>query len=51
MDRELIEILACPICKGDLEYKDNFLICEQCIKKFPVRDDIPILLKEEAEKL
>lgn len=52
LDKELLDILACPQCKGDLEYdRDNQkLICNSCRLKYKVRDGIPIMLIEEAEK-
>ncbi len=52
LKKELLEILACPKCKGDLEYdtKNNKLICNQCRLKYQVKDDIPIMLIDEAEK-
>ncbi len=51
MDKKLIEILACPKCKGDLEYKKNSLICLKCKLKYRIEDDIPIMLVDEAEPL
>lgn len=53
IEKELLEILACPKCKGDLEYKEeeNRLLCLSCKLKYPIRDDIPIMLIEEAETL
>ncbi len=49
---ELLEILACPNCKGKLEYdkESDKLICNTCRLKFIIEDDIPIMLTEEAEK-
>jgi uncharacterized protein YbaR (Trm112 family) len=49
---KLLAILACPRCKGDLEYDrdNNKLICQNCRLKFNVEDDIPIMLINEAEK-
>ena len=49
--KELLEILACPKCKGDLEYneKDDKLICQECRLIFRVEEDIPIMLIDEAE--
>ncbi len=46
----LLEILACPICHGDLKLTEDekFLKCEKCRKLYPIRDGIPILLVEEA---
>jgi uncharacterized protein YbaR (Trm112 family) len=53
MDKKLLEILACPLCKGPLVYKkdDNELICKADRLAFPIRDDIPVMLEEEARKL
>jgi uncharacterized protein YbaR (Trm112 family) len=52
IDTKLLEILACPACRGDLEYdiKNEKLICTDCGLKYPVKDGIPIMLIEEAEK-
>jgi len=51
LNKELLEILACPKCKGDLEYdKDKAkLICHACRLKYNIKDDIPIMLIDEAE--
>ena len=53
LPKELLEVLACPQCKGDLEYreKEQKLVCHKCKLVFPIIDDIPIMLIEEAEKL
>ena len=53
MDKKLLEILACPICKGPLVYiKDNAeLICKADRLAYPVRDGIPVMLEEEARKI
>jgi len=50
--RELLDILACPKCKGDLEYdkKNEKLICHACRLKYGIKEDIPIMLIDEAEK-
>ncbi len=52
LDQELLDILACPQCKGDLEYdKENQkLICNKCRLKYDIKDDIPIMLIDEAEE-
>ena len=52
VDKELLKILACPVCKGDLEEvrKGTGLRCPKCKMIYPVRDDIPIMLVDEAEK-
>jgi uncharacterized protein YbaR (Trm112 family) len=53
MDKKLLEILVCPVCKGPLVYvKDNAeLICKADRLAYPVRDDIPVMLEEEARHL
>ena len=51
LDEKLLEILACPQCKGDLEYTGDQLICHACALSYPIRDDIPIMLVDEATKL
>ena len=48
IDRELLEILACPACKGDVQLKDNKIICIKCKRKYPIKDGIPVMLVEEA---
>jgi uncharacterized protein YbaR (Trm112 family) len=51
LNKELLDILACPKCKGDLKYdsKNNRLICHDCRLRYSIRDDIPIMLIDEAE--
>ena len=53
MDKKLLEILVCPICKAPLEYKkeQQELICKPDRLAFPIRDDIPVMLEEEAREL
>jgi len=53
VDKELLDILACPKCKGDLELARNegSLICRACALAYEIRDGIPIMLIEEAKKL
>jgi uncharacterized protein YbaR (Trm112 family) len=48
--RELIELLVCPACHGEIDYKERrkLIICTQCERHFPVRDGIPVMLVEEA---
>ena len=50
---QLLAILVCPKCKGDLEYRtdDQSLVCGVCRLRYPVRDDIPIMLIDEATPL
>ncbi len=54
VDERLLSILACPKCKGDLEYRtapSEELVCHACRLAYPVRDDIPVMLIEEARDL
>ncbi len=51
LDKELLDILACPKCKGDLQYEDDGLICKNCSLLYPVRDGIPVMLIDEAIKI
>jgi uncharacterized protein YbaR (Trm112 family) len=50
---ELLEILVCPQCRGDLVYDRNAetLTCRACLLRYPIVDGVPVMLPEEAEKL
>ncbi|MBI2876492.1 MAG: Trm112 family protein [Candidatus Tectomicrobia bacterium] len=50
IDKELLEILACPQCKGDIFYdaEKDCLICRACKLAYPIRDEIPVMLIDEA---
>ncbi len=48
---KLLDILACPECKGELKLKENWFICYKCRLKYPIKENIPILLVEEAHSL
>ena len=53
MDKKLLDILACPLCKSPLIYlKDRQeLVCKADNLAFPIRDDIPVMLEEEARPI
>ena len=53
MDSRLLEILACPVCKGTLVYRreSQVLVCRLDRLAYPIRDDVPIMLEEEARQL
>lgn len=53
MDQKLLTILACPVCKGPLKHdrQASELICFGDALAFPVRDDIPVMLENEARVL
>ena len=49
VDKDLIDILACPKCKGDVEEKEMFILCKKCKLAYPVLDgDVPDMLIEDA---
>jgi uncharacterized protein YbaR (Trm112 family) len=54
VDKELLEILACPSCRGDVELQADgsgeWIVCLQCGLRYPVRDGIPVMLVEEATR-
>jgi len=53
ISKELLDILACPKCKGDihLNARGDGLVCEACRLEYEIRDDIPVMLIEEAKPL
>lgn len=53
MDSKLLDILACPLCKGPLQYFRNqqLLVCRADRLAYPIRDGIPVMLEEEAQQL
>ena len=55
VSEELLEILRCPACvqtrEGTLEYfREAWLVCQECGRKYPIRDDIPVMLIDEGDK-
>ena len=53
ISKDLLEILACPKCKGDIHLNDRGvgLICDACRLMYPIKDDIPVMLIDEAERI
>jgi uncharacterized protein YbaR (Trm112 family) len=53
MDPRLLEILVCPLCKGPLDYRkpQAELVCKACRLAYPIKDDIPVMLEDEARQL
>ena len=53
INKDLLEIIACPQCKGSLELKENQtgFVCRSCKLVYRIEDDIPIMLIDEAEPL
>ena len=52
IDQELLKILACPACKSEVKLAGERIICQnsQCGLRYPIRDGIPVMLIDEAEK-
>ena len=52
IDKELLEILACPKCKTKVKLEGERILCTnpQCGLRYPIRDGIPVMLVDEAEK-
>ena len=53
INKELLDILACPKCKGDVQIteKQDGLVCNACKLMYPIKDDIPVMLIDEAVAL
>ena len=49
IDKELLDILACPLCKSDVSLEGDHIVCSKCGRRYPVKDDIPVMLIDEAE--
>ncbi len=50
IDQQLLAILACPACQGDVIFKDEKIVCTACGRRYPIKDGIPVMLVDEAEK-
>lgn len=55
INNDLLEILRCPSCVREKDgllklYKDSWLICQDCSRKYPIVDDIPVMLIDEGDK-
>lgn len=53
LDRKLLDILVCPVCKAEvtLNREKTGLVCAKCRLEYPIRDDIPVMLPDEARPL
>ena len=49
ISKELLEILVCPACKSDIKLEGDRIVCSKCMRRYPIKDDIPIMLIDEAE--
>ncbi len=52
IDKQLLDVLACPKCKGNVKVEGEKIVCQnpQCGLRYPIRDGIPVMLIDEAEK-
>jgi uncharacterized protein YbaR (Trm112 family) len=48
INSELLEILVCPACRGKVEQKDQYIVCTACGRRYPIREEIPIMLINES---
>lgn len=46
---ELLEILACPLCRSEVGVQGDRIVCTACGRRYPIRDGIPVMLVDEAE--
>ena len=51
IDQDLLNILACPICKKEVKLDGSYLNCNFCRKRYPIKDGIPVMLVEEVQSL
>jgi uncharacterized protein YbaR (Trm112 family) len=49
IDKELLNLLACPVCKTAVTLAEDRLVCATCGRRYPIRDGIPVMLVDEAE--
>jgi len=49
IDKDLLDILACPSCKGDVKLSNKKIVCKKCGKKYPVKDGTPVMIIDEAK--
>ncbi len=51
VDKKLLDVLACPVCKGGIELHKERIICRACKKAYPVREGIPVMMEAESEPM
>lgn len=49
IDKEMLDILACPACRADVKLEGDRIVCVKCGRRYPIKEGIPIMLTEEAE--
>ncbi len=50
IDQDLLKILACPACRAEVEHKCERIVCTKCGRRYPIKNGIPVMLVDEAEK-
>ena len=50
INKELLNILVCTVCKSDVKFEDGKIVCRKCGRRYPVKDDISIMLVDDAEE-
>jgi uncharacterized protein YbaR (Trm112 family) len=49
IDKTLLDILVCPLCKANVDIKDEHVVCKKCGRHYPIKDNIPVMLINEAK--
>jgi len=49
LNKEILKIIACPKCKKDVILKEDRIVCTNCGRQYPIKNNIPIMIVEEAE--
>ena len=50
IDQDLLKILACPACRGEVAQKSEKIVCLKCNRRYPIKNGIPVMLVDESEK-
>ena len=48
IDKDMLDILACPACKSDVMLEGDKIVCVKCRRRYPIKNDIPIMLIDQA---
>lgn len=48
LDKNLLDILACPVCKSEVSQDRDYIVCSKCGRRYPVKNGIPVMLADEA---
>lgn len=49
IDKEFLDMLACPACKAEVKLENEKIVCTKCGRRYPIRDGIPVMLIDESE--